>query len=205
MRFGPFRAPWLSLLLASALLSACAADADSSGDDPEAGLEIDEVGSFDDSKADLGSITWIRPEAPEAFVMGETHVASLAYRQCYQTEPAEGVDIAIQCDPATCEVAWYVVPAADIEAAIAEGLTSLVLTFASPVAEEQTLVRATVRREDGEGNSTRLAASAQLFDGDTLTAALDEATDLHVFIGKGRVIGPWDTGTVDFLVTPTFE
>jgi hypothetical protein len=64
-----------------------------------------------------------------------------------------------------------------------------------------------VRGVDETGEATsRLAAHPQLFAGDRLTATIDAATELYVYVGKGRtLVGPWGTGTTDFIVTPTFE
>jgi len=197
-----------SLLLLTTLLAfalACTATPEPMmGVDPEADLPDGDVGEFDDSKADLGSIEWRRPETPTTFVMGEAHPEQIDYSQCYSVEPEEGVDIAIVCDPAWSEVAWYRVDPADVEAALAEGLSTFSLRVESQVPEEQVLLRATVRSVDDAGETERIAAHPQLFSGDTLTATLEATTELYIYIGKGRTIGPWDNGTISFVVTPSF-
>ncbi|MBW2462360.1 MAG: hypothetical protein JRH11_12000 [Deltaproteobacteria bacterium] len=192
--------------LASLLMVACAStEAEPGADNPEAGLADDDVGSFDDSKADLGSITWLRPAEPETFTLDEPHPASIDYSQCYTVDDPS-VDLAIVCDPAISEVEWYRVDPADIEAALADGRDTLVVRFGQQFEDAPMLVRASIHRVGADGETSRLASRAQLFAGDQIDYTVDDASELYVYVGKGRIlVGPWDTGTIDFVVTPSFE
>ncbi len=201
------RAIALFLVLAGCLL-ACSNDTGSEpmATDPEADLPPGDVGDFDDSKADLGAIEWRRPEEPTTFVLGESHPASIDYRQCYEVEPEDPMtDIAIVCDPAWSEVEWYRVDPEDAAEALADGRSTLVVRFDPQLEDEQILVRASIQSVGADGEATRLASHAQLFAGDTISHTFEEATEIYVYVGKGRTIGPWGTGTIDFVVTPYFE
>ncbi|RLB55907.1 MAG: hypothetical protein DRJ42_04905 [Deltaproteobacteria bacterium] len=197
---------FLVVALASLFMLACAStEAEPGADNPEAGLADDDVGSFDDSKADLGSITWIRPAEPTTFTLGEAHPASIDYSQCYTVDDPS-VDLAIVCDPATSEVEWYRVDPADIEAALADGRDTLVVRFEPQIEGESMLVRSSIHRVGADGETSRLASRAQLLAGDQIDYTVDDASELYVYVGKGRIlVGPWDTGTISFVVTPTFE
>lgn len=197
----------LVVALASLLLVACAAQTEGGAEavDPEAGLAADDVGSFDDAKADLGSITWIRPEEPKTFVLGEAHPASIDYSQCYTVDDPS-VDLSIVCDPATSEVEWYRVDPADVEAALADGRDTLVVRVEPQIEDAQILVRGSIHAVSDDGTTRRLASRPQLLAGHEIDTVVEEATELYVYLGKGRtLVGPWDTGTISFVVTPSFE
>ena len=192
--------------LACLFMVACAStEAEPGAANPEAGLADDDVGSFDDSKADLGSITWIRPAEPKTFTLGEPHPASIEYSQCYTVDDPT-VDLSIVCDPATSEVEWYRVDPADIEAALADGRDTLVVRFEPQIEGEPMLVRSSIHRVGADGETSRLVSRAQLLAGDQIEHTVEDASELYIYVGKGRIlVGPWDTGTISFVVTPSFE
>jgi hypothetical protein len=197
-----------SLLLLALGLAACTAgnDGETMAVDPEADLPPGDVGDFDDSKADLGAIEWRRPEEPTTFVVGESHPGSIDYSQCYSVPTEDPMtEIHIVCDPAWSDVEWFRVDAADVEAAIADGRPTLVVRFDSQLEEEEILLRASIHAVDEAGETTRLESQAQLFSGDSLSHTFEAASEIYVYVGKGRTIGPWDNGTINFVVTPYFE
>ncbi len=177
------------------------------GSDPEADLPPGDVGDFDDSKADLGAIEWRRPEEPTTFTIGESHPASIDYSQCYEVPTDDPMtDIHIVCDPAWSEVEWFRVDPADVAAAIEDGRPTLVVRFDPQIEGEQLLLRASIHAVDDAGETTRLESLAQLFAGDTISHTFEAASEIYVYVGHGRtLVGPWDTGTIDFVVTPYFE
>jgi hypothetical protein len=198
---------FLSILAFALVGCTGASDGETMAVDPEADLPPGDVGDFDDSKADLGSIEWRRPEEPTTFVVGESHPASIDYSQCYSVPTEDPMtEIHIVCDPAWSEVEWFRVDPADVEAAIADGRSTLVVRFDSQVEEEEILVRASIHSVDAMGETTRLESRAQLLSGDSISHTFESPAELYVYVGHGRTLaGPWDTGTINFVVTPYFE
>ena len=108
---------WISISVFFFAIACTANSEPAAATNPEADLPEGDVGDFDDSKSDLGTIDWRRPESPQTFVVGESHPGSIDYSQCYSVEPTDpGVDVQIVCDPAWSEVDWYRVDPADVEA-----------------------------------------------------------------------------------------
>ena len=156
------------------------------------GGEGDDVGS---SSADATAIAvdFFPWEEPVEMQLDEAASGEVAYGQCEQVEPEEGVDMAFQCGTAWSEVAWYVVPAAALTEA---GGDELVVRF-----ETAQVARGSIHAVGPDGDKKKLAVQQALLDGDTLSAPIHEGYDYYLYVARGRTLDPlWFDGTLAFTV-----
>ena len=140
-------------------------------------------------------------EAPLEFAVGEAHADEVAYGQCESVEPEEGADYQIDCGMPWVEVAWYYVSSVSAEEAHQAGFTQLRMTFST-----ERLLRASIHRILPSGDTQKLASNTLLTDGDSIAAPLDEPGGYFIYVARGRSMWPvWDTGSIAFEVTPSFE
>ncbi len=149
----------------------------------------------DASTADATAVAvdWIPWEEPVPIGLDTPVSAEVAYGQCVEVEPEQGVDIAIECGTAWSEVAWYTL---DAEMLAERGGDELVVRFAT-----EDVARGSIHSVSPDGEREKLAVRQSLFDGDELTAPIVEGHDLHVYVARGRTLEPlWFDGTVAFTL-----
>jgi hypothetical protein len=173
-----------TLLLALALPFASVGCVAPEGDD--IGME-----SADATSTNIDYEVW---EEPVFISTDEAVSGEVAYKQCEQVEPEEGVDIAIECGQAWAEVAWYVLPADELQDAIGRELS---VRF-----ETERVVRASIHSVTPDGEKTKLAVQHSLLGGDALTAPIEDNRDYAIYVARGRTLEPlWGSGTVPFTLT----
>lgn len=186
--------PILALVLAT---GACTAD-----DEPLNDSGFENVG--DDTSADLvGDIQWQVREAPELLELGTPIADEVGYGECKLVEPEdEDTDIEIHCTMPWAEVAWYVIPKDIIASGLDAGASTLTATFTLPGRS----VRASIHQVSAEGERTKLATRSMIFDGESIDADIDEATDYYVYVARGRSLLPlWGTGEISYSISATFQ
>jgi len=134
-------------------------------------------------------------DAPTDIGLGEAVDGEVGYGECERVEPSDdSVDIEIHCGHAWAEVAWYRIAGEALLEPLSIGAHRLSVQLFS-----EDILRASIHRVADDGSTVKVATHPMLFDGDTISADIDEARDHYIYVARGRSIYPvWGTGSVSF-------